>query len=153
MKEVPRPKPDAYKSMDEGIPPREKEHEPSSGDDPKPPGGFAQEGNNGSEQSAPWPEPQPLEDYLSPVLPMCREMMPDPLAEWAIDVSDQVRCPLDFVFSTALVIDQFSYRYTRPNSTGTLHHLGDYSQPLGGSRRPPRLKENPRNLRSPQDAR
>jgi Protein of unknown function (DUF3987) len=104
MKEVPRPKPDAYKSMDERIPPREKEHEPSSGDDPKPPGGFAQEGNNGSEQSAPWPEPQPLEDYLSPVLPMCREMMPDPLAEWAIDVSDQVRCPLDFVFSTALVM-------------------------------------------------
>ena len=52
--------------------------DPEDQSKPSPPNGLAEAGNNGSEQPAPWPEPQPLENYLFPVLPMSKKMLPDP---------------------------------------------------------------------------
>ena len=83
---------------------RHPEPEPASQHEPSGEAGFAQAGNNGSEQTDQWPEPQPLEDYLSPVLSMRREMLPDVLAVWADDVCYRMRCPLDFVAATTVVM-------------------------------------------------
>ena len=66
--------------------------------------GFAQAGNNGSDQTNQWPEPQPLEDFLFPVVPMCREMLSDPMAVWLCDIAYRMQCPLDFVVSAAMVM-------------------------------------------------
>ena len=66
--------------------------------------GFAEAGNNGSNQTNQWPEPQPLEDYLFPVKPMCREMLSDPMAVWLCDINYRMQCPLDFVVSAAMVM-------------------------------------------------
>jgi hypothetical protein len=63
----------------------------------------AQESDGGGEPYQ-WADPQLLEDYLSPVLPLCPEMMPEPLGKWVADVAYRVRCPLDFVtVSTAVM--------------------------------------------------
>jgi hypothetical protein len=51
-----------------------------------------------------WADPQLLEDYLSPVLPLRPEMMPEPLGDWVADVAYRVRCPLDFVTVSAVVM-------------------------------------------------
>jgi len=45
--------------------------DPEDHSKPSSPDGFAHQ--------AQWPEPQPLEDYLFPVLPMSKEMLPDAL--------------------------------------------------------------------------
>ena len=60
--------------------------------------GFAS--NNGAE----WPDGTALEEYLSPVLPMTRDMMPEPLANFAGDIAKRIRCPLDFVGVSSVIM-------------------------------------------------
>ena len=63
----------------------------------------AQEMNDG-ETPCPWPEPPtPLEEYLSPVLPITADMMPEAMADWAVDIARRLRCPLDYVATSAIV--------------------------------------------------
>ena len=89
-------------------PPRKGHHQPEdesgSQHEPSSLAGFAQAGNNGTEQTNQWPEPQPLEDCLFPVLPMSREMLSDPMAVWLCDIAYRMQCPLDFVVSAAMVM-------------------------------------------------
>ena len=89
------------------VPPPRAHARPSNGaNDTPPPGpkGFAQAGNNGSDQTNQWSEPQSLEDFLSSVLPMRREMLPDLMAVWLCDINYRMQCPLDFVVSAAIVM-------------------------------------------------
>jgi hypothetical protein len=51
-----------------------------------------------------WPEPKLLEDYLLPVLPMTRDMLPEPFATWVADIAYRLECPIDFVAATAVVM-------------------------------------------------
>ena len=51
-----------------------------------------------------WPEPKPLEDYLLPVLPMKRDMLPEPFSTWTADIANRIECPLDFVAATSVVM-------------------------------------------------
>jgi hypothetical protein len=61
-------------------------------------------GQHGSKSTAAWPEPpQPLEEYLSPVLPITADMMPEAVADWAVDIARRLRCPLDYVATPAIV--------------------------------------------------
>jgi hypothetical protein len=64
------------------------------------------QGMDDSEKSDQWEDPQPLEEYLSPVSSITREMMPVSLADWVIDVAHRVRCPLDFVTVSAVVMTE-----------------------------------------------
>ena len=47
--------------------------------------------------------PSPLEDYLSPVLSIDPNMMPAVMSDWLIDVATRLRCPLDYVATSAVV--------------------------------------------------
>ena len=62
------------------------------------------QGMDESEKPYIWPDPQLLEDYLSPVLPMRPEMMPEPLWRWIADVAYRVRCPIDFAAAAAVAM-------------------------------------------------
>ena len=49
-----------------------------------------------------WPDPQPLEDYLRPVLPPPLDKMPATFSNWIKDITHQKRCAPDFPAATAL---------------------------------------------------
>ena len=51
-----------------------------------------------------WPKPQALEEYLLPVLPITKDMLPEPFATWAADIAYRLQCPLDFVAATIVVM-------------------------------------------------
>ena len=50
-----------------------------------------------------WPKLQPLEEYLSPVLPMTADMMPEALGDWVSTIAAGLRCSLDFAAASAVV--------------------------------------------------
>jgi len=54
-------------------------------------------------KDAAWPKLQPLEEYLSPVLPMTADMMPEALGDWVRTIAAGLRCSLDFASASALV--------------------------------------------------
>jgi Protein of unknown function (DUF3987) len=58
----------------------------------------------GSAQEEDWPDPKPLEDYLFPVVPLERGMMPEVLGAHICDVAYRLQCPLEFVASPAVVM-------------------------------------------------
>jgi hypothetical protein len=49
------------------------------------------------------PQPQPLPDALSPVLPFTPDLLPAKLRPWVIDIAERMGCPLDFVGVPAMV--------------------------------------------------
>lgn len=51
-----------------------------------------------------WPTPVPIESRLLSVLSVSHSMLPDTLRPWLIDVSNRMKCPLDFVASAAVVM-------------------------------------------------
>jgi hypothetical protein len=59
------------------------------------------DGNNGRRDDE-WPEPQALEDHLLPVLPMTKDMLPEPFATWTADIAYRLQCPHDFTVVTAV---------------------------------------------------
>ena len=56
------------------------------------------------EEAIDWPEPIPITNNLLAVLPMEPEMIPEPLRPWLINIAYRMKCPLDFVASTAIVM-------------------------------------------------
>lgn len=103
------------------VPPPRRNTRPSTqapSKDEHPSDGFAQVKDNGSdpdfragaqgmddsEKPYIWPDPLPLEDYSSPVLPLLPEMMPEPLRAWITDVAYRVRCPIDFAAAAAIAM-------------------------------------------------
>jgi hypothetical protein len=61
------------------------------------------QGMDDSEKPYQWPDPQPLQDSLSPVMPITADMMPEAMTNWVIDISERLRCPLDYVATAAIV--------------------------------------------------
>ena len=51
-----------------------------------------------------WQTPQALKNDLLPVLPLTPDMMPEPLRDWLTDIAYRMKCPLDFVASSAVVM-------------------------------------------------
>lgn len=51
-----------------------------------------------------WQEPLPITSNLMAVLPLEPDMIPEPLRPWLTDIAYRMKCPLDFVASTALVM-------------------------------------------------
>ncbi|MEZ0538945.1 YfjI family protein [Fibrella arboris] len=51
-----------------------------------------------------WNKPQPIEKHLIPVSPLEPDMIPKPLRPWLCDVAQRMKCPLDFVAATAVVM-------------------------------------------------
>src|SRR5262245_29090225 len=77
----------------------------------------AASGDNGSHESRPgssaergstsegdWPDPLPIEEYLRPVIPLTRAMMPEALGTYACDIAYRLQCPLEFVMAPAIVM-------------------------------------------------
>ena len=61
-------------------------------------------GQYGPKSATAWTEPPtPLEEYLSPVLPITANMMPEAMADWTVDIARRLRCPLDYVATAAVV--------------------------------------------------
>ena len=54
-------------------------------------------------KDAAWPKLQPLEEYLSPVLPVTADMMPEALGDWVTSIAAGLRCSLDFAAVSAVV--------------------------------------------------
>jgi len=50
-----------------------------------------------------WPEPTPLPDNLSPVLPLDPELIPEALRGWILDIADRMEIPPDFSAAAAMV--------------------------------------------------
>ena len=50
-----------------------------------------------------WPEPEPLPSNLLPVLPLCRDLLPEPFAPWLMDIAERMQCPLDYPAVGAIV--------------------------------------------------
>lgn len=51
-----------------------------------------------------WTEPpRPLEEYLSPVLSITADMMPEAMGDWASNIATDLRCPLDFPAAAIIV--------------------------------------------------
>lgn len=68
---------------------------------------FEQSSGPGSEpQTEPeqWLRPLPILTSLRPVLPMEPDMIPEPLRAWLTDIAYRIKCPLDFVAATAVVM-------------------------------------------------
>jgi putative DNA primase/helicase len=54
--------------------------------------------HSGAEQAgAPWREPKPLPDGLSPVESFDPSVLPESIAPWVSDISDRLQCPPDYV--------------------------------------------------------
>ena len=51
-----------------------------------------------------WPKPQPFTDRLLSVLSVSPLMIPERLRPWLIDISERMKCPLDFVASATVVM-------------------------------------------------
>ncbi|HEX2750738.1 MAG TPA: YfjI family protein [Verrucomicrobiales bacterium] len=54
------------------------------------------------EDDLPPPEPRPLPCGLTPVLPVTAGMLPDAFRPWLMDITDRIRCPLEFPAVAAL---------------------------------------------------
>jgi Protein of unknown function (DUF3987) len=50
-----------------------------------------------------WPNPRPIPDALLPVATFDSAFLPDAIAPWAMDISDRMQCPPDFVGIPAMV--------------------------------------------------
>lgn len=50
-----------------------------------------------------WPDPIPLRDELSPVMPFNPDLLPSQLRGWVQDISERMNCPLDLVAIPAMV--------------------------------------------------
>jgi putative DNA primase/helicase len=50
-----------------------------------------------------WPDPQPVKQELLPVPPLDPAMIPEPLRAWAVDVSERMQCPIDYVVASSIV--------------------------------------------------
>ena len=61
-----------------------------------------QEGHDGSAPT--WENPKPLEITLLSVLSVSHSMIPEHLRPWLIDISNRMKCPLDFVASATIVM-------------------------------------------------
>ena len=59
---------------------------------------------NDSPNNREWPEPQPIETSLLPVLLLTPDMIPEPLRAWLTDIADRMKCPLDFVATAAIAM-------------------------------------------------
>jgi Protein of unknown function (DUF3987) len=51
-----------------------------------------------------WEDPAPLPEGLPPVDPLDPAMLPEPLREWIVDVSERMQVPPDFVAAGAVVV-------------------------------------------------
>ncbi|GAB4035252.1 YfjI family protein [Spirosoma gilvum] len=51
-----------------------------------------------------WSTPQPITTSLLPVLPLLPEMLPEGLRPWLVDIASRMRCALDYVAATAIVM-------------------------------------------------
>jgi len=51
-----------------------------------------------------WPEPEPLNETLKPVLKLDPEILPVPFREWVTDVAYRMQAPVDFCAAALLVI-------------------------------------------------
>jgi putative DNA primase/helicase len=52
---------------------------------------------------ADWPEPAPLPDPLPPVAAFDRDLLPEALRGWIMDVAERMQCPADFCAVAAVV--------------------------------------------------
>lgn len=50
-----------------------------------------------------WPDPIPLRDELSPVLPFNSDLLPTQLRGWVMDIAERMNCPPDLVAIPAMV--------------------------------------------------
>ncbi|CCH01383.1 hypothetical protein FAES_3375 [Fibrella aestuarina BUZ 2] len=62
------------------------------------------EPNESNPDNIKWFKPQPIENHLMPVLPLKPEMIPEPLRPWLCDIAHRMKCPLDFVGASAVVM-------------------------------------------------
>lgn len=61
-------------------------------------------GQHGPKSATAWTEPpRPLEEYLSPVLSITADMMPEAMGDWASNIATDLRCPLDFPAAAIIV--------------------------------------------------
>jgi Protein of unknown function (DUF3987)/Domain of unknown function (DUF3854) len=51
-----------------------------------------------------WPEPQPVQEELSPVHTLPAALIPAPLEGWLTDIARRMQCPIDFVTVAAIVV-------------------------------------------------
>ena len=51
-----------------------------------------------------WPKPEAIKTTLLPVLQMQPDMIPEPLRPWLCDIANRMKCPLDFVAASAVVM-------------------------------------------------
>lgn len=50
------------------------------------------------------PEPESLNVELLPVMPLLREMVPEPFRPWVFDIAHRMQCPPDFIMVAAIVM-------------------------------------------------
>lgn len=55
------------------------------------------------DQYADWPATQPIPSTLLPVEPFTKELLPDVLRAWVMDIADRMQCPPDFPAVGAMV--------------------------------------------------
>jgi len=56
------------------------------------------------EEKITWPNPEPIESTLKPVIELPPAIIPDPFKAWAVDVAHRMQCPLDFVVVAMMVM-------------------------------------------------
>jgi putative DNA primase/helicase len=56
-----------------------------------------------AESTSAWPEPKPLPDGLLHVSPFDKEMLPEGIAPWVMDISDRMQCPPEYPAVAAMV--------------------------------------------------
>jgi hypothetical protein len=60
--------------------------------------------SNNSADPDQWPQPQPLQSSLLPVLPIEPDMIPEALRDWLTDIANRMKSPLDYTASAAVVM-------------------------------------------------
>ncbi len=56
------------------------------------------------EEKITWPNPEPIESTLKPVIELPPAIIPDPFKAWAVDVSHRMQAPIDFVAAAVMVM-------------------------------------------------
>ena len=95
-------------------------------------------------ESLPWAEPKPFEPLLSPVPYFKIEYLPAAFRPWALDVSERMSIPLDYVgicmlITFASVIGRRAFVYPKANDkswTEAINLLGAVIAPSGGMKTP-----------------
>ncbi|MFD2573440.1 YfjI family protein [Spirosoma soli] len=66
--------------------------------------GTSTEGDTADSESIEWPQPVAIESHLLSVLSVTPSMIPEQLRGWLTDIAHRMKCPLDFVATTAVVM-------------------------------------------------